>query len=62
MMFAMPKYERKYHDKESWEDISEIELLGDLSASIEGVSPANQQILEERVLTSKDVYRLKLNE
>ena len=63
MMFAMSKYECKYHDKERWEDISEIELLGDLSESKEGVTPAIRLIIEgKHVLTPKAVYRLKLEE
>ena len=58
MMFATSKYQRKDHDKDRWEDISEIELLGDLFEFNEGVIPAIQQIIEgKRVLTSKAVYR-----
>jgi hypothetical protein len=56
------KYERKYHDKKRWEDISEIELSGDLSEAKEGVTPAIRQILEgKHVLRPKAVYRLKLD-
>jgi hypothetical protein len=63
MMFAMPKYERKYHDTEIWKEISEIELLGDLVEFNEGVTPAIRQIIEgKHVLTPKAVYRLKLKE
>lgn len=63
MIFKMPKYECKYHDKEGWEDISEIDLLGDLAKSNEGITFAIQQIIDGgRVLTSKAVYRLKLKE
>jgi hypothetical protein len=63
MMFAMPEYEPKYHDKESWKEISEIELLGDLVEFNEGVTPATRQIIEgKHVLTRKAVYRLKLRE
>ena len=60
MMFHMHQYERKYHDSEVWEDISEAVLLVELIDFNGRVTPAIQEIMEgKRVLTAKAVYRLK---
>jgi len=56
----MHQYERKYHDSERWEDISEAVLLVELIDSNGRVIPAIQKIIEGKLfLTSKAVYRLK---
>ena len=45
--------------KKRWEEISEIELLGDLCETKGGVTPAIQKIIEGLpFLTHKAVYRL----
>jgi hypothetical protein len=63
MNFSMPKYECKFNDKETWEDVSESELLRDLQVYYGNVTPAIQQIIKGKyVRTSKGVYRLKMKE
>ena len=59
----MPKYECKFNDKETWEDVSESELLRDLQVYYGSVTPAIQLIIKgKHVRTSKAVYRLKMKE
>jgi hypothetical protein len=63
MMFSMPQYEVRFHDRAKWEEISEIELMHLLQKSYDRVTPAIQQMLEgEQVLTTDAVYRLKNRE
>lgn len=60
MMFSMPQYEVRFHDRAQWEEISEIELMHLLHESYDRVTPAIQQMIEgEQVLTADAVYRLK---
>ena len=62
MIFKLPKYECKHHSKGKWEDISEKDLLKDLSEFYGRVTPAIQKIMKgKQVRTPKAVYRLKLN-
>ena len=62
MLFAMPQYECKHYDKENWEDVSEKDLLRDLSEFYGLVTPVIKQIINgKQVRTPKAVYRLKLN-
>jgi hypothetical protein len=59
-MFTTPKYERKYHDKEKWEDVSEADLLNDIIELNGEITPVFQQLFEgKHVRTSKAVYRIK---
>ena len=60
-MFAMPQYEVKFHDKEEWEGISEIDLMSRLHDFFDQVTPAIQQMIQgDPVLTPDAVYRLKV--
>jgi len=60
MEFAMPLYEVRYHDKENWEQLSEIDLMHRLHEFFDRVTPAIQQMIEgKQVLTPDGVYRLK---
>jgi len=53
-------YQVRYHDKEDWEDISEIKFLQGLQEIFERVTPAILQILDgKQVHAPKGVYRLK---
>ena len=62
-MFKIPKYERKYHDEEKWENISEKDLLNDIIELNGSITPVFQQLFEgKHVRTPKAVYRLKLDE
>ena len=63
MMFSMPQYEVRFHDRAQWEEISEIELMHRLNESYDPVTPAIKQIIEgEQVLTTDAVFRLKNRE
>ena len=60
MKFAMPLYEVRYHEKEEWEELTEIELLHKLVETYDRVTPAIQQMIEgKQLLTAEAVYRLK---
>ena len=62
MLFTMPQYECKHYGKENWEDVSEKDLLRDLSEFYAKVTHIIQEIIKGRhVRTPKAVYRLKLN-
>ena len=59
-MIYMHQYERKYHDREEWEDISEAVLLAEIIDLNGRLTPTIQQIIEgKQVLTPNAVYRLK---
>ena len=63
MKAAMHLYEARFHGKEQWEDISDIDLLQKLHATFNRVIPAIQQILEGGLLLTPDaVYRLKVQQ
>ena len=60
MLFEMPQYEVRPHDKPEWEEISEVDLLSRLHKYYERVTPAIHQMIEDgQVLTPDAVYRLK---
>ena len=57
----MPQYERKQKGKGKWEDVSESDLLRDLSEFYGRVTPVIRQIINgKHVRTPKAIYRLKL--
>ena len=61
MKSAMLLYEIRYHGKEDWEDITDIDLMQRLHETFDRVIPAIQQILEgDLLLTSDASYRLKV--
>ena len=60
MMFEMPQYEVKYHDKAEWQAISEIEVLERLQEIFVWVTPAIRDMIHgKRVLTPDAIYRIK---
>jgi hypothetical protein len=60
MMFSMPRYEVRFHDRTKWEEISEIELMHRLHEFYDRVTPVIQQMMDgEQVLTTDAIYRLK---
>ena len=60
MMFDMPRYEVRFHDRTEWEEISEIDLMLRLHESYDRVTPAIQLMIEGgQVLTLDAAYRLK---
>ena len=62
MMFQMPRYEARYHDKEEWQAISEIEVLESLQEMFFWVTPALKDMIDgKRVMTPDATYRIKVN-
>ena len=62
MKFRMQRYECKFKDKRKWEEVSELDMLGDLIECYNRVSPVLQEIFNgKHILTPKAVYRLKLD-
>jgi hypothetical protein len=60
MMFQMPRYEVRYHDKEEWQAISEVEVLESLQEMFFWVTPALKDMIEgKRVMTPDATYRIK---
>jgi hypothetical protein len=58
--FTVPRYEVRYHGKEIWEDISELDLMQSLHETYGRVTPLILQMLEgKKVQTPEAVYRLK---
>jgi len=61
MKATMSLYEIRYHGKENWEDITDVDLIQKLRDTFERVIPAIQQILEGDLLLTPDaIYRLKV--
>jgi DNA mismatch repair protein MutH len=60
MLFAMPSYEVKYRDKNEWEEISEINVLGSLQEVYSQVAPVIQEMIDgKQVPTPNAVYRIR---
>lgn len=59
MLFSMPSYEVKYHNKMKWEKISEAKVLGKLSETYGQVTPVIQELIDgKRVPTPSAVFRI----
>jgi hypothetical protein len=59
MMFEMPHYEVRYHNKAEWEDVSEIEVLESLQEVFVRVTPSIQEMIQgKQVLTPDATYRI----
>jgi hypothetical protein len=60
MLFSMPSYEVKYHNKKNWEKISEAKVLGNLSETYGHITPVLQEMIDgKQVPTPTAVYRIK---
>ena len=60
MLFAMPAYEVKYHDKKEWEAISETKVLAKLQETYDQVTPAIQDMIDgKQVLTPQAAFRIR---
>lgn len=60
MKFEMPQYEVKYHGEDGWQEISELNVIGELYKTFKIVTPVIQQMIEgKQVITPEAVYRLK---
>ena len=61
MKAKMTLYEVRYHNKENWEDITDMDLMQKLHATFVRVIPAIQKLLEGDLLLTPDaIYRLKV--
>ena len=61
MIFTMPQYECRYYGKERWEDVTEKDLLRDISEFYGMVTPVIRHIIKgKQVRTAKAIYRLKM--
>ena len=61
LLFAMPLYEVQYNEEDTWQEISEVELMDDLYKIYKKVTPAiKEMILGKEVKTPFGRYRLKL--
>jgi hypothetical protein len=61
LKYAMPLYEAKYHKKDEWKEISELELMDQLYKTYTKVTPAiKEMILGKELETRHGSYRLKL--
>ena len=62
MKFEMPQYEARSHDRQEWNEISEIELMDGLYKIYRKVSPAiKEMIMGKEVETPDAIYRLRGN-
>ena len=60
MLFSMPSYEVKYHNKKKWEKISEANVLRTLQETYGRVTPVIQEMLDgKQVPTPTAVFRIK---
>ena len=60
LKYAMPLYEAKYHKKDEWKEISELELMDQLYKTYRKVTPAiKQMMMGKEIETPHGIYRLK---
>jgi len=59
-MFTEPKYEVRCHEKNGWEEISEIEIMNELYKIYKRVTPAIKEMIRgKEVQTPDGLYRLR---
>jgi hypothetical protein len=59
-MFTEPKYEVRCHEKNEWEEISEIEIMNELYKIYKRVTPAIKEMIRgKEVQTPDGLYRLR---
>lgn len=59
-MITMPRYEVRYPKKETWQEISDVELMEGLYKIYDRVTPAIKEMIEGKELRTPDAdYRLK---
>ena len=59
-MVAITRYEVRYHEKEDWQEISDVEMMEGLYKIYNRVTPAIKQMIKGKELRTPDaVYRLK---
>ena len=61
LMFSMPLYEAKYDNDDTWQEITELELMDELYKTYNKVTPAiKEMILGRELKTPHGIYRLKV--
>ncbi len=59
-MVAITRYEVRYHEKEDWQEISDVEMMEGLYKIYNRVTPAIKQMIKGKELRTPDaIYRLK---
>ena len=59
-MFTEPKYEVRCHEKNEWEEISEIEIMNELYKIYKRVTPVIKEMIRgKEVQTPDGLYRLR---
>jgi hypothetical protein len=59
-MVAISRYEVRYHEKQDWQEISDVEMMEGLYKTYNRVTPAIKQMIKGKELRTPDaVYRLK---
>ena len=59
-MFTEPKYEVRCHEKNEWEEISDIEIMNAFYKIYKRVSPVIKEMLKgKEVQTPDGLYRLR---
>ena len=59
-MVVMPHYEVRYHEKDDWQEISDVELMEGLYKVYDRVTPVIREMIKGKELRTPDAfYRLK---
>lgn len=61
-MFAQPRFEVRYREKNEWQEISEIEIMDGLYKIYKRVTPAIKEMIKgKEVQTPDGLFRLKFS-
>ena len=61
-MFAQPRFEVRYREKNEWQEISEIEIMDRLYKIYKRVTPAIKEMIKgKEVQTPDGLFRLKFS-
>lgn len=61
-MFAQPRFEVRYREKNEWQEISEIEIMDGLYKIYKRVTPAIKEMIQgKEVQTPDGLFRLKFS-
>ena len=62
VMFAQPRFEVRYREKNEWQEISEIEIMDGLYKIYKRVTPAIKEMIQgKEVQTPDGLFRLKFS-
>jgi len=61
-MFAQPRFEVRCHEKNEWQEISEIEIMNELYKIYKRVTPVIKEMINgKEVRTPDGLFRLKFS-